>query len=137
MGVDASESSSAFFSLSRLPMLMATSPSCADARNPPVCLAGGLSSQDEPARKPAVPDIINVRLTLNGRAKTLRHAASTKISHLVNQYGERLGYPIVVKDTNGFEVGLEVALGQLAMPRSSAMLSLCLEADPWACIEVT
>lgn len=79
-----------------------------------------------------VPEIVNVRLTLKGKAKLVRHAASTRISELLTQHQASLGQPLVAKDSRGYEMGGEVRLGQLvAQPGGCEVLELFLEVDAW------
>merc|ERR1712070_1196967 len=57
--------------------------------------------------------IVNVKLTLNGRSKAVRHAATTSLSNLLKHYEQQRNCQLVAKDASGFEIGLEVTLGQL------------------------
>merc|ERR1712000_147894 len=58
--------------------------------------------------------VVSVKLTMGGRTKKIRHGAATSISQLLRQYEEQRKCILVAKDAQGFELGLEVLLGQLA-----------------------
>lgn len=76
------------------------------------------------------PEIVNVRLTLNGKAKMVRHAATTRIADLLAQHQVHQVGALVAKDDKGFEMGGEVSLGQL-VERPGDVLALHLEPDVW------
>lgn len=83
-----------------------------------------------PDDAPAAQKIVNVRLTLGGRSKAVRHAATTSLSHLLKHYEQQRNCQLVAKDASGFEIGLEVTLGQLAT-NDKGVLELLLEEDNW------
>lgn len=76
------------------------------------------------------PEIVNVRLTLNGKVKMVRHAATTRIADLLAQHQVHQVGALVAKDDKGFEMGGEVSLGQL-VERPGDVLALHLEPDVW------
>merc|ERR1712032_1576749 len=77
------------------------------------------------------PDLINVKLMLNGKTKLVRHASTTKISEILGQHqANHASGTLVVKDANNFEMGGEVKLGQL-VTHPGELLTLYLEPDVW------
>merc|ERR1712008_209863 len=77
------------------------------------------------------PDLINVKLVLNGKTKLVRHASTTKISEILGQHqANHASGALVVKDANNFEMGGEVKLGQL-VTHPGELLTLYLEPDVW------
>lgn len=94
-------------------------------------------SGDELVR-PHDSHMVAVRLTLQGKAaKIVRRHPSTSVASLLDHYQIRLGHAVVAKDADGFEVGGEVLLGQLAREGDSSAgdrggagpLELSLEPD--------
>eukprot|EP00401_Gymnodinium_catenatum_P039028 CAMPEP_0117558748 /NCGR_PEP_ID=MMETSP0784-20121206/53002_1 /TAXON_ID=39447 /ORGANISM="" /LENGTH=743 /DNA_ID=CAMNT_0005356099 /DNA_START=86 /DNA_END=2318 /DNA_ORIENTATION=+ len=83
----------------------------------------------------ACTDIVSLRITLAGKTKTMRHASTTSVAHILQRFQALRGVPLVAKDNAGFEIGLEVTLGQLACGKrcgSDGVLELLLEPDAWA-----